>query len=78
MSIGYQSHDSVWYGNPTITRTTPRKCRICGCTDNRACMSSRGPCYWVEPDLCSGCVVTASVLESIDAGARKALRGAGL
>jgi len=29
-----------------------RKCRVCGCTDNRACP---GGCYWVEEDLCSAC-----------------------
>ncbi len=28
------------------------KCRVCGCTDERACP---GGCYWVEPDLCSRC-----------------------
>lgn len=31
-------------------------CRICGCTDLRACVSETGPCHWVEPDLCSACV----------------------
>ena len=29
-----------------------RKCRVCGCTDDRAC---EGGCYWVGPDLCSRC-----------------------
>ncbi len=29
-----------------------QKCRVCGCTQNRAC---RGGCYWVEKDLCSSC-----------------------
>lgn len=28
-------------------------CRVCGCTDDRACP---GGCYWVEADLCSVCV----------------------
>ena len=28
------------------------KCRICGCTEARACP---GGCYWFEPDLCSRC-----------------------
>lgn len=28
------------------------KCRVCGCTDERACL---GGCYWVEPELCSRC-----------------------
>lgn len=36
-------------------------CRICGCTENRACMTDAGPCSWVEPDLCSNpsCIVAA-------------------
>lgn len=32
---------------------TDQKCRVCGCTQERACP---GGCYWVEPDLCSSCV----------------------
>jgi hypothetical protein len=28
------------------------KCRVCGCTDERACP---GGCSWVEPELCSAC-----------------------
>lgn len=27
-------------------------CRVCGCTDERACDP---PCWWVEDDLCSRC-----------------------
>jgi len=27
-------------------------CRVCGCSQSRAC---RPPCHWVEPDLCSHC-----------------------
>lgn len=30
-----------------------RACRVCGCTDNRACPPHG--CYWVEADLCSAC-----------------------
>jgi hypothetical protein len=30
----------------------PRTCRVCGCTDERACP---GGCSWVEEDLCSAC-----------------------
>ena len=30
-------------------------CRVCGCTDERACVTPAGPCHWVEPDLCSAC-----------------------
>ena len=29
-----------------------QKCRVCGCTWERACP---GGCYWVEHDLCSAC-----------------------
>lgn len=29
-----------------------RTCRVCGCTDMRACP---GGCSWVEVDLCSAC-----------------------
>lgn len=31
---------------------SPRTCRVCGCTQNRAC---EGGCWWVERDLCSSC-----------------------
>lgn len=31
-----------------------RRCRVCGCTDDNACMPHS--CYWVEDDLCSECV----------------------
>ncbi|MGV2886202.1 hypothetical protein [Paenibacillus taichungensis] len=32
-------------------------CRVCGCTDNNACVVLGDPCYWVndEHDLCSAC-----------------------
>ena len=29
-----------------------RKCRVCGCTDERGCPEG---CWWVEDDLCSSC-----------------------
>jgi hypothetical protein len=32
---------------------TARACRVCGCTQDRACSP---PCWWVEWDLCSACV----------------------
>ncbi|RKQ95460.1 hypothetical protein [Maricaulis maris] len=32
-----------------------RACRQCGCTEIRACVDERGPCWWAEPDLCSHC-----------------------
>jgi len=30
-----------------------RQCRICGCTEDNACVTSDGPCHWVDVDLCS-------------------------
>ena len=30
----------------------PGECRICGCTEERACGAG---CSWAEPDLCSSC-----------------------
>ena len=32
--------------------TSARRCRKCGCTDDRACP---GGCWWVAEDLCSSC-----------------------
>jgi hypothetical protein len=34
-----------------------RRCRVCGCTDDHACIDcvTCEPCHWVEPDLCSVC-----------------------
>ena len=34
------------------------KCRNCGCTDEDChcyIVHTGTPCWWVEPDLCSGC-----------------------
>ncbi len=37
-----------------------RACRVCGCTDDRACVytwedGEAHTCYWVTEDLCSEC-----------------------
>ena len=42
---------------PRFHRTLPRPpvCRDCGCDDTHPCTTTTGPCYWVEPDLCSAC-----------------------
>ena len=42
-----------------------KTCRVCGCTDDKACMSSQGPCWWVADDLCSACVVKANSKEGM-------------
>ena len=31
------------------------KCRICGCTQNNACITNEGPCWWVGDGICSAC-----------------------
>ena len=33
-----------------------RACRVCGCTDDQACVGSGRPCSWAGPDLCTQCV----------------------
>lgn len=35
----------------------PGKCRVCGCTEDQACMTDDGPCHWADESqtLCSGC-----------------------
>lgn len=40
---------------PAAAAGAVRHCRICKCTDERACY---GGCSWVAADLCSACVVT--------------------
>jgi hypothetical protein len=32
-----------------------RRCRVCGCTQNRACDTFDGACHWIAEDLCSAC-----------------------
>ncbi len=36
---------------------TIRACRVCGCTDNNACVNLNDdtPCHWTGEDLCSFC-----------------------
>jgi len=36
-------------------------CCICGCTQDRACMTPAGPCHWVSGTLCSNekCIAAA-------------------
>ena len=36
-----------------------RKCRVCGCTQEKACLVKGSPCHWVEWDLCSACDPTS-------------------
>jgi len=45
-----------------IAPPTERTCRICGCTDSRAC---EGGCGWAMPGICSKCI-TERVPECLD------------
>lgn len=36
-----------------------RTCRLCGCTDARACVTDGVACHWVGLALCSACVTAA-------------------
>jgi hypothetical protein len=38
-----------------------QKCRVCSCTETRACDP---PCAWSAPDLCSNCEGTALLLSA--------------
>jgi hypothetical protein len=39
-----------------IMSIAPRHCRVCGCTDDAACVNADGEtCCWVAQDLCSAC-----------------------
>ena len=40
-----------------IQTSNKRSCRICGCTDDNACVDEETgeTCTWVEDDLCSNC-----------------------
>lgn len=43
------------------------KCRVCGCTDERACIDEDGnSCCWVRPGLCSACVCPECGSEDVE------------
>jgi len=42
------------------------KCRVCGCTNEKACMTRDGPCYWINDDLCSACALPSVILFMAD------------
>lgn len=47
---------TIMAGDPLTVPDDEPRCRVCGCTENRACFP---PCSWVEPDLCSACASPA-------------------
>lgn len=54
-----------------VTLEMIRTCRVCGCTDERACL---GGCWWLDDqdDVCSSCAPSAGSV--VDARARFAHR----
>ncbi len=49
-----------WHRVDRMLRAGLRVCRVCGCDDELACDDAEaGACWWVEEDLCSGCVIEA-------------------
>lgn len=46
---------------------TVRACRICGCTENRACVINDEPCSWISADVCSNPVCDAAAHEQLAA-----------
>ena len=46
-------------------RASERACRVCGCTQDHACVTDDGPCAWVEADLCSACARDIRTLDAI-------------
>jgi hypothetical protein len=33
-----------------------RQCRVCGCTQERACIKDGQACHWISTNLCSACI----------------------
>lgn len=55
----------LWRPSPEVAAAAVpvRTCRVCGCTDDNACLTGGRPCSWVAPDLCSACVCHHTVAE---------------
>lgn len=49
-------HYSQFLGGLPSASTDDRQCRVCGCAEDHPCMTEDGPCFWLEQDLCSGCI----------------------
>src|SRR5690349_3984999 len=50
-----------------VTGAAEKRCRVCGCTDARACVDDEhGPCWWLFDDLCSHCGEPAIVAADFD------------
>ncbi len=66
--------------NGKAAKPAPGACRVCGCTDDdcEQCVEKTGQaCYWIEPGLCSACVLDGHAPETEEGRqlANVALRG---
>ncbi len=43
-----------------------RACRVCGCTEHRACVEVDGPCGWAATDLCTACAPFSEAVARAD------------
>ena len=48
----YLNRNRRRFARAAIAQNVAGECRLCGCTEERACT---GGCFWVEPDLCNRC-----------------------
>ena len=39
-----------------MSRSRTRRCKACKCTDDRACRTNDGACFWVNARICSACI----------------------
>lgn len=58
---------ALWIRHQLRQRAAMRACRVCGCTDDRACITALGPCHWIGADLCSACPTPTDVHPRRDA-----------
>lgn len=59
-------YDTPTVGFPIDEPMVRRTCRVCGCTNDNCeqCVEKTGsPCFWVDRDLCSACVMGDTPLE---------------
>ncbi len=56
-----EEQEAVWNqylaAEDTVPLASEMTCEVCGCSEFNACITPTGPCFWVTPNLCSGCVL---------------------